>query len=125
MSQARILIVTQPKSPIRHRLRARINALGLDKELGERLFSPDNWHQTWCGPLDSGQESLLALLAAGNAVQEAQLKAFELNFNRVRGEVGEHIHWSLCTRGRPEPFNQLLTTLKTELESHGFHGWRP
>ncbi len=57
MSQARILIVTQPKSPVRRRLRARISALGLDKELGERLFSPDNWHQTWCGPFDSGQEA--------------------------------------------------------------------
>lgn len=39
MSQARILIVTQPQSLVRHRLCARINALGLDKELGERLFS--------------------------------------------------------------------------------------
>lgn len=120
MSQARILIVTQPKSPVRDRLRARISALGLDEELGERLFSPDNWHQTWCGPFDSGQEAMLALLAAGNAVQEAQLKAFELSFNRVRGEVGERIHWSLRTRGRPEPFNRLLTTLQTALESHGF-----
>ena len=127
MSQARILIVTQPKIPVRHRLRARISALGLDKELGERLFSPDNWHQTWCGPFDSGQEALLALLAAGNAVQAAQLKAFELSFNRIRGEEGERIHWSLLTRGRPEPFNQLLTTLKTELETHGFKdgGHRP
>ncbi|TYK73198.1 2'-5' RNA ligase family protein [Comamonas sp. Z3] len=120
MSQARILIVTQPKSPVRDRLRARISALGLDGELGERLFSPGNWHQTWCGPFDSGQEAMLALLAAGNAVQEAQLKAFELSFNRVRGEVGERIHWSLRTRGRPEPFNRLLTTLQTALESHGF-----
>ena len=73
MSKARILIVTQPRSPVRHRLCARINALGLDKELGER------------------------------------------------------IHWSLCTCGRPEPFNRLLTTLQTELKSHGFKddGHRP
>ncbi|MEN2431363.1 2'-5' RNA ligase family protein [Comamonas sp. F1-6] len=127
MSQARMLIVTQPQSPERHRLRARISALGLDKDLGERMFSPDNWHQTCCGPFDSGQEALLALLAAGNAVQAAQLKAFELSFNRIRGEEGERIHWSLLTRGRPEPFNQLLTTLQTELKSHGFKddGHRP
>lgn len=127
MSQARILIVTQPQSLVRHRLRARISALGLDRELGEHLFSPDHWHQTWCGPFDSGQEALLALLAAGNAVQAAQLKTVELSFNRIRGEKGERIHWSFCARGRPEPFNRLLTTLQTELKSHGFKdgGHRP
>ncbi|UUC95132.1 MULTISPECIES: 2'-5' RNA ligase family protein [Comamonas] len=127
MSQARMLIVTQPHSPVRHRLRAGVNALGLDRELGERLFSPDNWHQTWCGPFDSGQEALLALLAAGNAVQAAQLKAFELSFDRIHGEVGERIHWSLRTRERPEPFKQLPATLQTELKSQGFKdgGHRP
>lgn len=46
MSQARILIVTQPKSPVRDRLRARISALGLDEEPGRaavlsRQLAPD------------------------------------------------------------------------------------
>ena len=126
MSQACVMIVSQPNQGLRDHLRAQLRALGLDHELGWRLFAPSHWHQTLCGPFESCKTALLALMAAGDAAQDVET-AFALSFNRIRGEKGEQVHWSFQTHGRPKPFDHMLKTLKTELQPFGLEdsGHRP
>ena len=126
MNQARVMIVSQPNLWLREHMRAKVHALGLDDELGWRLFAPPHWHQTLCGPFDTCEQALLALMAAGDAAQ-AEQPAFELSFNRIRGDKGEHIHWSFQACGRPKPFDHMQETLQAELKPFGLKdgGHRP
>ena len=129
MNRSRMLILAQPSAQVRKLMLAAVQKLQLDERLGDLMFPPHNWHQTFCGPFDGSDDVRAALMHAGNALVANRTRALSLSLNRIRGEGGRQgIHWSFFARGRSRPFDEVLTLLKAEATRHGLEadaGHRP
>lgn len=118
MSAPRILFMALPPPAVRTAITAALQAHGALAQLGRRLFTPDNWHQSLSGrifaPTPAQVECLLAVGAG------LQAPACTLQHNRIDSAPDQHGRIHLTLRGASAAsLAPLLSALQQSLQQAG------
>lgn len=119
-SPPRCFFAAMPSADVQAVIQSRLQSAGVLDALGERLFAPDNWHQTFSGRhYRAGAETIDRLLQAGERVQAS---AFTLTFNRIDWRHDATKNRNLCTlraKGTGNELKPILGDVQTALGSVG------
>lgn len=111
--------MAQPADQVRRALRGVIAAKGLADQLGDRIFSERNWHQSLSDRVPFSTLNRDRMLRAGARINVA---AFTLELNRLasRGDLGDpKIHWESHPTRRLAAFNVLLAAARRAMKEEG------
>ena len=98
----------------------RFVGIGLVPELGETMFSPENWHQSFSERIFRPTAKQLDALSEVGASISAH--AGTLDFNRIEGPDlnAGNVHCTLRARGTPKAFSALHEEIQKRLIQAGF-----
>ena len=120
MSDQRLLFMAMPPPDVVAAILELLRKQGLERELGQALFAPTNWHQSLSGRIfEPGLTDIALLRSVGSRVVA---HACTLQYNRIDSNAdGEgNIHATLRAHGQPKAFKALLHALQQSLEEHGY-----
>lgn len=120
MSKPRLFFAAMPPPQFVAAGRRMLAAHGLDVRLGDRMFAPSNWHQSFSerifAPTTADCDALRQI------GEKVSARACTLHFNRIDSTVhpSGRIYWTLRARGRPKAFDALLGAVKAPLAAAGY-----
>jgi len=114
----RLLLMAKPQPAVLSAMVSAVRRHGLDSQLGFRLFSPENWHQSLCAPRAIEGGVLDRLLRVGDRVSALMCP---MTLNRINSgrESVDRTHWAFRTRGEPKELKALLLAVQAALHAEG------
>jgi 2'-5' RNA ligase len=121
MTPPALFFLAKPPSRVRQAMLQTLALAGWDRQLGDTLFAPDNWHQSLSHPVASTPALRQGMLEAGPRIQAT---AFTLLLKHVRGKAGptDAIHWEFTGQGAPRPFAALVDAVRMGLRKLALDG---
>lgn len=115
--------MAKPAPEVCGHMQGLLAAGGWDRQLGDTLFDPQNWHQSLSHPLPYSLALRDCLLELGSRIEAA---AFTMVLNRVRGSgmagQADAIHWAFHATQRPAAFDALVRCIRDGLQTVGLQG---
>ena len=121
MTAPSLFFMAKPQSRVRQAMLQVLSRAGWDRQLGDSLFPPDNWHQSLSHPVRSTPALRQGMLEAGPRIQAT---AFTMLLRHVRGKSGmdNAIHWEFTGQGAPRPFAALVDAVRLSLRRLALDG---
>ena len=118
-----LLFMAQPATEVWQAMQHTITAEGWDRQLGDALFDPRNWHQSLSHPLPFSVPTRDCMMNVGARIDAA---AFTMVLDSVRGsgkaEGPKSIRWAFHATKRPPGFDALLVAIRNALAQEGLEG---
>jgi 2'-5' RNA ligase len=121
MTVPSLFFMAKPQSRVRQAMLQVLANAGWDRQLGDTLFAPDNWHQSLSHPVASTPALRQGMLEAGPHIQAT---AFTMALRHVRAKAGldNAIHWAFTGQGAPRPFAALVEAVRLSLRRLALDG---
>ncbi len=120
-SPPRLIFMAQPPAEVRQALHDILLAQGLAQQLGNKMFAPENWHQSLSLRFDDDPAMRARLLRAGGRLVGECCTVLISQVSSSGWAARPPLHWAFRMRGRLGGLFALQRAVRQALQTEHLH----